>query len=130
VSLPLVNTTPPAAPPTLASIAEMLASMQLQMTAMNNHLADQGARLSALDGRPTFPQFGLPGFGGVPRLPASLSPVITEVAAGTEDSSASASVAPAWPLSLPAPPPPQQPAAAPQGSQQAPTPLPGGLLIT
>jgi hypothetical protein len=32
--------TPPAPPPTLASIAETLASMQLQMAAMNNHLAD------------------------------------------------------------------------------------------
>ncbi|CAD6220852.1 unnamed protein product [Miscanthus lutarioriparius] len=119
VSLPLVNTTPPAPPPTLASIAEMLASMQLQMTAMNNHLADQGARLSAIDGRPAFPHFGLLEFGGVPRLPASSSPMITEIAAATENSSASAPVAPSMPLSLLAPPHPQH-------YQQAPTPPPGG----
>ncbi|XP_066379502.1 uncharacterized protein [Miscanthus floridulus] len=92
---------------------------------MNNHLADQGARLSALDGRPAFPHFGLPGFGGVPRLPASSSPVITEIAATTADSSASAPVAPSMPLSLPAPPHPQQPAAAPPGfGPMAPMPLP------
>ena len=56
------------------------------MTAVNHHLADQGARLSALDGRPAFPQFGLPGFGGVPALPAASAPVISEVAAASAES--------------------------------------------
>ena len=57
VSLPLVHTTPPAPPPTLASIADSLASLttafnnvQLQMTAINHQLADQSSRLTALDG--------------------------------------------------------------------------------
>jgi len=87
----LANTTPPSGPPTLASIAEILASMQLQMSAINNHLADQGARLSAIDGRPPFPQFGLPGYGGVP--------LITELT--PRDSSAS--VSPLLQMTTPAP---------------------------
>ncbi|CAD6209747.1 unnamed protein product [Miscanthus lutarioriparius] len=49
--------------------------------------------------------------------------MITEIAAATENSSASAPVAPSMPLSLPAPPHSQQ-------YQQAPTPLPGGVPIT
>ena len=103
VSLPLVHTTPPAPPPTLASIADSLASLttafnnvQLQMTAINHQLADQSSRLTALDGRPAFPQFGMPGFAGVPKLPVTSMPVITDVTPSAGDSSAS--VFPSLPL--------------------------------
>jgi hypothetical protein len=65
----------------------MLASMQLQMAAMNHHLADQAGRLSALDGKPAFPQFGLPGFGGVPVLPTSTTPLLLAPTTGIAESS-------------------------------------------
>ena len=70
------------------------------MTAVNHHLADQAARLSALDGRPAFPQFGLLGFGGVPALPAASAPVISEVAAVSAESAVAPP--PSVPLSSPA----------------------------
>jgi len=117
VSLPLVHTTPPAPPPTLASIADSLASLttafnnvQLQMTAINHQLADQSSRLTALDGRPAFPQFGMPGFAGVPKLPVTSMPVITDVTPSAGDSSVS--VFPSLPLTS-AGRPESQPASAP-----------------
>jgi hypothetical protein len=122
VSLPLVvNTTgvlsaaahAAGGPPTLHSIADTLAgitttltSLQLQMAAVTHQLADQGARLTSLDGRPSLRQFGLPGFGGIPALAASSTPVITDVTAAAGDSFASASSS--LPLS----------SLVPQGSQQ------------
>ena len=56
----LVPTVPAAAQPlstaeALQALTQAIAGLQLQMTAVNHHLADQGARLSALDGRPTLP---------------------------------------------------------------------------
>ncbi|XP_066355436.1 uncharacterized protein [Miscanthus floridulus] len=118
------NMTPPSGPPTLASIAEILASMQLQMSAINTHLADQGARLSAIDGRPPFPQFGLAGYGGVPHS----HPVITELM--PEDSSAS--VSQALQMTAPAPqeprPVPPQPMGVPIHQinlPRSPSPIPG-----
>jgi len=58
--------------------------MQLQMTAVNQHLASQATRLSAIDGQPAFTQFGMPGFGGVQALPASSASVISEVSAALD----------------------------------------------
>jgi hypothetical protein len=134
VSLPLVmNTTgmlSAAAPatggqPTLHSLADTLAgittaltSLQLQMAAVTHQLADQGARLTSLDGRPPLPQFGLPGFGGIPPLAASSTPVITDVTTAAGDSSASASSS--RPLSSPVP----------QGSQPVALPPSTGVPIT
>ena len=98
VLLPMVGTsgtlvpTVPSAPQPLSTaealqaLTQAIAGLQLQMIAVNHHLADQGAWLSALDGRPAFPQFGLPGFGGVPALPAASAPVISEVAAASAES--------------------------------------------
>ena len=73
----LVPTVPSAPQPlstteALQALTQAIAGLQLQMIAVNHHLADQGARLSAIDGLPAFPQFGVPGFGGVlpyPRPP-------------------------------------------------------------
>jgi len=92
--------------------------MQLQMSAMNHQLSAQGARLTAMDGQQGYPQFGLPGFGGVPQLPATSAPLITEVTTAVEDSSTS--VFPTL----------QQSSTAPQGQQSALTPPPMGVPIT
>jgi hypothetical protein len=116
---------PPTQPPTLASIADSLArltsafnGMQLQMSTMNHQLSVQGAHLTAMDGQQGYPQFGLPGFGGVPHLPATLAPVITKVSTTAEDSSASAF--PSLPLS----------STVPQGQHSALAPPPMGVPIT
>ena len=112
----LANTTPPPPPPSLNSIAEALANIQLQLTAMNNNIADQGARLSAIDGKPAFPRFGMPGFGGIPTLPEVSAPVITEVMSSVASAHTAASPAlPQHTAHLPNPQPAPAPSLPPTG---------------
>ena len=109
----LANTTPP---PSLNSIAEALANIQLQLTTMNNNIADQGAQLSMIDGKPAFPRFGMPGFGGIPALPEDSTPVITEVTSGVASAHTAASPAlPQHTAHLPNPQPAPAPSLPPTG---------------
>ena len=100
----------------LQALTAAITGLQLQMMAINHQLADQGARLSALDGRPALPQFGLPGFGSLPALPASSAPAISEIPAAVDSAGLALSTAP---LSSPAA----------QGARLPPPPHPRGVPI-
>ena len=99
--VPAGSAAPPAvtAAEALQALTAAITGLQLQMTAINHQLANQGARLSALDGRPALPQFGLPGFGSLSALPASSAPAISEILAAVDSAGIALSTAP---LSSPA----------------------------
>ena len=83
-SAALVPTAPPAysqPPSSPASPAEAFNALTAAIYGMQRQLGDLSLRVTALEGRPSPSsqpfQYGLPGYGGIPALPAS-GPTISE----------------------------------------------------
>jgi len=104
-SAAIVFTTPLPLPPLTAIPIDALNALTAAIYGLQRQVGDLTTQMAAIDGRPTssaplFVQYRLPGYGGLPQLPA-LGPVISELSSALPIMPSLSAVAPSVPLSAP-----------------------------